>query len=39
MLPTLFDIIKDPNETEDLAELYPEIVTELAKEISEFTLR
>ena len=31
----LFDIIKDPNETQNLAELYPNIVAELAKEISE----
>jgi arylsulfatase B len=33
----LFDIIKDPNETENLASLFPGIATELAKEISGLT--
>ena len=33
----LFDIIKDPNETENLAALHPNIVAELAKVISDIT--
>ena len=33
----LFDIIEDPNETENLAALYPNIVAELAKVISGIT--